>query len=156
MSDSIFCLSTDTQFSESVKSRFCSDSEVAVVFEVFAEAKTANQRLSEIPFSTVFVDFRADSQVDSLDTFFESLWANELGRVDLIAVTDGSLPPGTTGMDVDRSAADWDRDAERWVESPDVPPAVARSEHSRRIEEYEAAKQQAWGCNCPSCLERKQ
>jgi DNA-binding NtrC family response regulator len=95
MSASRFCLTRDPGLSRSLTDRFCSNGDT---IESVSDVGTACAKTRGLPCSTVFVDFRQAAQVASLELFFEPLSRGELGRVDMIATTDGVLPLSTAAF----------------------------------------------------------
>jgi DNA-binding NtrC family response regulator len=92
MADHVFLLSRDLEFADGLTSRLTSAGIDHDDIEIHLRVAELSRQMAATPFSTVFVDFREPFQVPELGRFFEELREGRLGSVDLVSVSQGSLP----------------------------------------------------------------
>jgi len=92
MADHVFVLSRDREFADGLTSRLIAAGLAADEIEHHSHVDELGRQMAAVPFSTVFVDFREQSQVLELGRFFQELRNGRLGAVDLVSVSQGSLP----------------------------------------------------------------
>lgn len=91
MPEPIFCLSRDAALAENLQHHLSPRGTNRAV-ELLTSGERAAGRMRTESLSTAFVDFRAGHQVSGLTRLFDELETGRTGRMDLVALTDGSLP----------------------------------------------------------------